>query len=83
MMKKMIVVMVTVSLMSCKSTNNCIVKRSDIAVQKKDTLYVLNKSVGPTLVTMWNEKKWGDTVNAKLVDSVTFVKMMKRVTPVK
>jgi predicted DNA-binding protein (UPF0278 family) len=45
---------------------------------------VLNKEVGPTIVAMWNEKKpWGDSMSAKLVDSMTFTKMMKRVTPVK
>ena len=80
-MKQLIIVSLT--LMSCR-TNEVYVKRSDIAIQKKDTLYVLNKEVGPTIVAMWNEKKpWGDSMSAKLVDSTTFTKMMKRVTPVK
>jgi len=80
-MNKLIIV--SLVLTSCV-TNKSYVKRSDIAIQKNDTLYVLNKEVGPTIVAMWNEKKpWGDSMSAKLVDSMTFTKMMKRVTPVK
>ena len=80
-MKQLIIVGLVLT--SCV-TNKSYVKRSDIAIQKNDTLYVLNKEVGPTIVAMWNkEKKWGDTLSAKLVDSMTFTKMMKRVTPVK
>lgn len=83
-MNKLIIVSLT--LMSCGTK---LIKKSDIAIQKKDTLYVLNKEVGPTIVEMWKCKKWvmvskkGDTLSAKLVDSTTFTKMMKRVTPVK
>ena len=80
-MKQLIIV--SLVLTSCV-TNKAYVKRSDISIQKNDTLYVLNKEVGPTIVAMWNEKKpWGDSMSAKLVDSTTFSKMMKRVTPVK
>ena len=80
-MKQLIIVSLVFT--SCV-TNKAYVKRSDIAIQKNDTLYVLNKEVGPTIVAMWNEKKpWGDSMSAKLVDSMTFTKMMKRVTPTK
>ena len=80
-MNKLIIVGLVLT--SCV-TNKSYVKKSDIAIQKNDTLYVLNKEFGKTLADMWNiEKKWGDTLSAKLVDSMTFTKMMKRVTPVK
>jgi len=82
-MKQLIIVGMILTSCGTKKSVEPYVKKSDIIIQKENTLYVLDNEVGSTIVDCWNGKKWGDTLNAKLVDSVTFTKMMKRVTPVK